>query len=423
MIKFEKKSVFYFFFRLDRELQSGQMKPYSFLAYWNQIPDHDFDAKELNNILYQPVSHTSPHAHDNKNLQSLKCDLRTILCKNIDVWQREAIQKLPTFNAQDLSNTLLAFSRLGLVPSEEFMAGWLERVETPLSNFGKQRHNDNDRNFNAQELSNTLLAFSRLGLVPSKEFMAGWLERAKKILRAFNEQALGNAYYAIAIQHILNPTDQTQKIANMLQGEIQKRSFTNTLHKNQIAQAAFIFDHDTRFRISPDKDTPSRMEKQLCSLFRKAGHAVSTDYKIKKTQQKPDLVLKDDPEQAFIIEADGWWHFIRRYNQDTEQLEIAGYNGSTVLQTASLCKVTHNAIVLRMPYPVLDVLDKHLRESMDNIDAQALAQVTDIIIRPAIIQGSGAYISAIDPQTGHLHAVRWKPERDGTALPFSELTT
>ena len=98
--------------------------PDIFLAYWNQIPDHDFDAKELNNILYQPVSHTSPQTNNDQNLQSLKSNLRTILCKNIDVWEQKTIQKLPTFNAQDLSNTILAFSRLGLVPSEEFMAGW-----------------------------------------------------------------------------------------------------------------------------------------------------------------------------------------------------------------------------------------------------------------------------------------------------------
>ena len=85
------------------------------------------------------------------------------------------------------------------------------------------------------------------------------------------------------------PLTRRKKIANMLYHEIQKRSFTKTLDKDQIAQAAFIFDHDTHFRISSNTDTPSYMEEKLCSLFRNAGHKVTTDRTKSKKPSKNQI--------------------------------------------------------------------------------------------------------------------------------------
>eukprot|EP00798_Chlamydomonas_sp_ICE-L_P030055 gene30055-biopygen15914 len=99
-------------------------------------------------------------------------------------WIYFAATKLPGFNAQDLSNSLWAFAKLG-IEDDAFTAALLSVAERKLPGF------------NAQELSNSLWASAKLG-IEDDAFIAALLSVAKLKLPDFEAQSLSNSLWAIA---------------------------------------------------------------------------------------------------------------------------------------------------------------------------------------------------------------------------------
>src|SRR5207344_2205266 len=73
------------------------------------------------------------------------------------------------FNAQNIANTLNAFSNMGLTPFiiEKNCHGLMQKLLQAVEHNVLATNANGRRGFNAQDISNTLNAFSNMGLTPS----------------------------------------------------------------------------------------------------------------------------------------------------------------------------------------------------------------------------------------------------------------
>ncbi len=139
----------------------------------------------------------------------------------IQSWLKSALGQMNSFNAQELSNSLYAFSGLGIHPTDDFLAAWQSQAIHLI------------KSFKSQELSNSLYAFSGLGIHPTDDFLAAWQSQAIDLIKSFTSQGLSNSLYAFSGLGI-HPTDhfievwQTQAIHSI--ESFKSQELSNSLY-------------------------------------------------------------------------------------------------------------------------------------------------------------------------------------------------
>jgi hypothetical protein len=99
--------------------------------------------------------------------------------------------KLHGFNAQDFSNTLHACGKLSLEPLQHWIDCFWTASKAKLSGF------------TSQGLSNTLLACSKLGLMPPQHWRDHFWTESQSKLSGFNAQELSNTFYACSTLYLM----------------------------------------------------------------------------------------------------------------------------------------------------------------------------------------------------------------------------
>jgi len=100
--------------------------------------------------------------------------------------EKRSLCVLDNFNPQAIANTLWAFAKLGLLPSEVMVVGLTARAVGVRGDI------------NPHHISNMLWAFATLGLQPSKALIAGLTAQALVKRNDFGAQGIANTLWAFA---------------------------------------------------------------------------------------------------------------------------------------------------------------------------------------------------------------------------------
>lgn len=159
--------------------------------------------------------------------------------------------------------------------------------------------------------------------------------------------------------------------------------YTRRREMRRVAQAALWFDWPRTHLVPQENTLTGHHEKNMRDLFHWAGFPPDkTPHTIADLAHKVDLSFTGI-KTPLLLELDGPHHFIL-----DEEDKIISYNGNTWFQTALITKLAAQAILMRLPFAVSDVILNQPHERQ--------AEFAEIVRQAAAEIPSGAYDIRLD---------------------------
>ena len=232
-------------------------------------------------------------------------------------WHAEAIRKMQKFDAKGLANCIHAFARFEVMPSQKFLHAWYNAAIKNIESFSEI------------ELSKSIHAFAKLGIVPSTAFVEVWQKNAISKIARFNERRICNSIYSLAVLSAISddqiplPPEFTKAINS------GKYNFSEIdIHQLYLADKffsgtppAFNIDYEpTLSWTEKEKNTVSKREKQVEGFMRgsktlrelqRQGFTMHTEKFIPEIASCVDICFKGaDEKTALIVQIDSHYHYI-----------------------------------------------------------------------------------------------------------------
>lgn len=411
----DRLNIVQFFDNLD----NGD-KPLNFPIFqknWNAIEDYEFTAGELTTILTRTVA-----VLDKLDDQELKKNCHSEMYFRFNLWEEQAAKKIPEFAQHDLALCLWGYRSLSLNPSDEFLDQWYQYANPmDILRAPKDEHKfvrsivssavaglkpsasfmaawqpkaiKHMPGFTPTQLAFSLWAYARLNIKPEPEFMEAWKNRFNTLIdqqpSAFRQREIANIMGACGTLNVTKGDDQFKTIAAKASTFVDYKKCTNP-EIRQILLARLWFDWPNDRPLIPTTERSSFLERDIQNAFNRAGLQSHKSY-IEELRHKPDIAFNIDG-QEILVEVDGDHHFLYEINEITGTKQAAGFTGRTLFMSSLIKKYAENAVLLRLPHPLIRQILGQNRENEKTI-------LTDLL-NTASKTDPGAYHTRMRRSTG-----------------------
>jgi hypothetical protein len=380
-----------------------------FQKHWHTMDKYDFTPEELTLIF----TRTAAALNDLKDPQ-LKKDCLSEVMFRFELWEQQAVTKIQDFTQHDLAMCMWSYRMLNLNPSDEFLNKWYQYAAPgDILRSPEEEH----------KFVRSIVSLAVAGLKPSKSFSDAWLPKAIMHMRQFSPTQIAYSLWAYArlaaepeeafmkawLQQyndlmVQNPTQFRQRdIANILGScgalsaitgkkiyeEIAQKAYTlhfcdacTIAEKRQVGYASLWFGWPMPQEIPDQNERPSKLEEKLTAAFNQAGFAAGPDIMIQSMAHKPDMNFVQGDRTVFI-EVDGPSHFLYEINELDGTKQPAGFTGRTLFMSALIHKLAANAVLLRLPHPLVSTILER--------NAETQKQLLQDLLHTAAQTAPGAY--------------------------------
>ena len=271
------------------------------------------------------------------------------LVRRLERWCNVTIEKMGMFDHRSLSNLMGAFYALRVLPPQDFIQSWVEKISSQLKP---------ENHISLQEIATALAG---LAIYPdekvSKALVAG-TEAVGKLLR---QRDMLEYLYRLTILDSLSLDAQKDSLrksskehsqwvaSNVLSAADGKGGLALSVsERRQLLTALQWFSEEPiNGIVAPYENAKSSAsEDGLRKSFEAAGASLQASFTCSKTGHKFDLAMKFGAwaQQPVLIEYDGPCHFVRGVKGDVF------YDGNTILQTRLHRKILPEDVIVRVPY-------------------------------------------------------------------------
>ncbi len=354
--KYEKSDLLAYFF--NRKQSVGSLD--EFCDQWSRVPHYDFNSKELSNILYKTaVVFRAPV--DRNPAGTIKNFLASET--GIPLWESCALRKVPSFNPQDLANTLWSMAALGIEPSDDFLGAW------------QQQTTDRMPTFNSQDLNNSLWSMASLGIAPSGHLLEAWEKQALSITSKFTPLHLSTSLWSLGIAELLSGDYDGQELASRLMNETHKYPAFEPSQIQQLKTAALWFDLPCSRDFPARTQSASTLEEDFHFFMKDNGYALQKNPYLDAFNHEADFSLTLKTSRKIIIETDGLYHFTRPVRSENV---CCNFNGSTMMQSALFSKFYPEDVMLRLPSTDFKRIFQLSYDNMEKVAAELVSQAGKI---------------------------------------------
>lgn len=370
-VRREQTNPYNYFLNLRDNFTNGKI----FEKNWRAITTADIAPQELVAILENSSKFFS--SSDDEDLAEQGAEF---VFDNFQIWEKKATENIHHFSIRNIIGCLNSCSNLDIIPSGSF----LKKIEERALDIMQGENNPEDNlylnallksyaqldirpseeflqtwektiarqipAFNTTQFTNVLWAYATLGLCPSIKISEELKDRAPKITKEFQQTHILNNLRSCAIIHCISADERFREIALDFHSRVDLGALQRPIDINQFRQASLWFDLPCPIDPEPREETVSLQEERLISAF-KISKTPLKEHIIPVMGHKVDVAV--DGEHLILIEVDGRWHFVFEIDNEGNYV-MAGYNGSTLFQTALMEKYSgKNVSIIRAPYDAL----------------------------------------------------------------------
>ncbi len=332
---------------LSEEPFSNGANDYFRITWCEDLPASEASMKDLVQVL----------KHMQANIEHImypqnKIDVLDFLAANLRVWEEPIMARIHTAKKTVLMDILKTFQKLQIRPSDDFCDALQSAM---LKNIDR---------FSPLELYQSAFAMAELGIVPTDEWCASWIEQAQELPDALTGSLQrADLFWTMAVMHALTGHDGFSRLGrsvyNTISG-IPTLPHMRDYHPRRMAHGALWLDLPVLGGELPENRTRegNLFKGKLHGLFQKAVGArgpIDFDRLIPSLKRTADIAFQT-PRHPYevLVQADGAQYTIRttspekpQQNQSAMQADY-GLNGYGMLQSAVICKVQNQAVLLRM---------------------------------------------------------------------------
>lgn len=338
----QKDDLFFYFFHIDERFGSSK----AFEDNWKKIPQFRFNPKQLTNILHRTAHFITDCDDPDSDFfdPDLAQELRSVIIKHWNSWEQEMKRTIGDFQPINLSNSIYAHRLLRIQPSSNFRAAWLEQSSKKAYSF------------NAIDFRMHYNAAAHLGIRLPQSVAQTLLKRINANSDFLRDTQKTDLLWGLAVADSIFPCAEYRQIAQLIKPLLPK-SIRHLAVQKMRHDAFKWFDWEEDAANPYGRETTSRMEKDMIEVLKQAG--IVTEKKkqvISGFNQAVDFTAIADTGIPIHIEIDGPMHFNEAVDQQQHRHLNPFYNGQTLFRSALLKKSAPLARILRIPYPIVDIL-------------------------------------------------------------------
>lgn len=345
------------FYHFDERVRDPDFTVSSFEEIWQEIPHHYLKAANLVAIPKFMGEHLA--VEDLLNLADRRRFIQ-VMVKNLPCWEDRALVTTldGTMGVLDLISARKSFARMGIMLSPEFKKIWEEKV---VSAMGRCE-------LDADTLGSVLCCYAGDAEIPSPHVGVAFKKNTRFLVNTGEFLRLPHIVNAMRSCAILNACGEktfTPHIAHTLFAGFPVERLKNPFLLTKLQQSCLWFDMPFNNDAALDELSISRMERELRSVFHEAGYPYM-ERAIKGFDHRVDLTFRGAQNKNTMVEIDGPQHFVFARDPQTGECIMAGLNGATVFQSALITKMAVNAVLLRLPFRLVDTILHHTTQVKQN---------------------------------------------------------
>lgn len=337
-----KDDLFFYFFHIDERFGNSKF----FEGNWRKIPQFRFNPKQLTNILHRTahfIADCDDPDHDIFDPE-LAQELRSIVINNWQSWEQEVKRTIADFQPIHLSNSIYAHRLLRIQPSSNFRSAWLEQSSNKA------------HSFNAIDFRMHYSAAAHLGVRLPQSVAQTLLKRIDANSNFLRDTQKTDLLWGLAVADSIFPCAEYPQIAQVIK-PLLPRSIRHLAVQKMRHDAFKWFDWKEDATNPYGRETTSRMEKDMIGVLKQAGIAIEKKERvIPGFNQAVDFTAIADTGISVHIEIDGPMHFNEAVDHQQQRNLNPFYNGQTLFRSALLKKSAPSARILRIPYPIADII-------------------------------------------------------------------
>lgn len=316
----------------------------AFIQNWRALGEYDCpDTKILSQILFQSAKAL---VHKNKPKFYKAEKPVKYLRHNIDLWEKEALLRLPKFNPMQMVKSLWAYANFGLIPSKEFMDKFFECAE------------EKKNKFKFRDARMGLWSLARMGVIPPQNFLENCRQTIIDNIDGLEASDISIVLWSMAVFDSIAPNSRYKEIYGELRDAKNMESM-NEHQEKQMRDCDMWFYGQTKLNniVRTDKNNKkgSKLEGDLKDAFKRASFKVEkpNDPLIPQFKQAIDFPVSNG-NKSLWVEVDGPTHYMYR-----PSTKVVSYNGPTIFRSALINKFAPDQQVLRIGYKrIKQLLDK-----------------------------------------------------------------